>query len=83
MPTPPSTPGNVPDDTTGLTAAAAAVTAAQQALSAARRELSAAISAARTAGVPAHRIAEHTGLDAMTVRNILAIPSATTPASRP
>ncbi|MCX5233489.1 hypothetical protein [Streptomyces sp. NBC_00233] len=79
MPTPPSSPGNSPHDTTGLTAAAAAVTTAQQALSTARRELSAAVRTARQAGMPVHRIAEHTRLDTMTVRNILAIPPTRTP----
>ncbi|MCX5233186.1 hypothetical protein [Streptomyces sp. NBC_00233] len=83
MPTPPSFPGNASDDTTGLTAAAAAVTAAQQALGTARRELSAAVRAARRAGMPVHRIAEHTRLDTMTVRNILGIPPTGTPGNPP
>ncbi|MGW2207174.1 hypothetical protein [Streptomyces sp. NPDC001774] len=75
MPTPPHSPRNVPDGTTELETAAAAVTTAQHALHTARRELSAAVRAARRDGQPVHRIAERTGLDAMAVRNILAIPS--------
>ncbi|MFC8015163.1 hypothetical protein [Streptomyces cinereoruber] len=65
-------PGGMP----GLEAAAAAVTAAQRALTRARKELSAAIHEARQSGESVRDIAARTGLDAMTVRNILAIPPA-------
>ncbi|MFF5029808.1 hypothetical protein ACFY2J_37120 [Streptomyces collinus] len=61
--------------------AAAAVTAAQQALQTARRDLTAAIHAARHAGQSVSRIAARTGLDPVTVRNILAVTPAQTPAS--
>ncbi|MDQ1005575.1 DNA-directed RNA polymerase specialized sigma24 family protein [Streptomyces sp. V4I23] len=66
-------------DGRNLEAAAGAVTAAQQALQAARRDLAAAILAARHNGESVQRIATRTGLDAMTVRNILAV----TPAQAP
>ncbi|MFE5302270.1 hypothetical protein [Streptomyces sp. NPDC056632] len=67
----------LPDRTAGLESAAAAVTAAQQALNTARRHLTAAIWETRRAGEPVRRIAERTGLDVMTIRNILAVPPAT------
>lgn len=70
------------DDDGRLEAAAAAVTEAQQALQAARRDLAAAILAARQAGETVQRIAARTGLDAMTVRNILSVSPAQTPDGR-
>ncbi len=71
-----------PDGAAGLEAAAAAVIAAQQALHTARRDLTAAIWAARRAGEPVRRIAERTGLDIMTIRNILSVPPAKAPDGR-
>ncbi|MFD5065785.1 hypothetical protein, partial [Streptomyces sp. NPDC058394] len=56
---------------------------AQQALHTTRRDLTAAIWAARRAGEPVRRIAERTGLDIMTIRNILAVPPAKAPDGRP
>ncbi|MFB7601216.1 hypothetical protein [Streptomyces sp. NPDC056160] len=76
------TPAVSPADGTGdLEMAAAAVTAAQQALQAARRDLSAAIHTARHAGRSVQHIAARTGLDPVTVRNILAVTPAKTPDS--
>ncbi|MFI8008226.1 hypothetical protein [Streptomyces sp. NPDC086010] len=76
------TPAVPPADGTGdLETAAAAVTAAQQALQRARRDLSAAIHAARHAGQSVSRIAARTGLDPVTVRNILAVTPAKPPDS--
>ncbi|MFE9139641.1 hypothetical protein [Streptomyces sp. NPDC007355] len=49
----------------------------------ARRELSAAVHDARGGGEPVRAIAERTGLDAMTIRNILAVPPATPPGHGP
>ncbi|MEV5646384.1 hypothetical protein AB0L67_40945 [Streptomyces flaveolus] len=53
------------------------MTAAQQALQTARQELTAAIHAARHAGQSVKYIAARTGLDTVTVRNILAVTPAT------
>ncbi|MDX2565472.1 hypothetical protein PV371_38890 [Streptomyces sp. TX20-6-3] len=75
LPPPHPSPGGMP----GLEAAAAAVIAAQRALAQARRDLSAAVHDARGAGEPVRTIAERTGLDAMTIRNILAVPPAAPP----
>ncbi|MFJ8159272.1 hypothetical protein, partial [Streptomyces sp. NPDC094468] len=61
-----------PDDTS-LEDAVSAVTAAEEALREARRNLTAAITAARQAGESIPRIAHRTGMDAVTVRNILAV----------
>ncbi|KUJ54386.1 hypothetical protein ADL25_06030 [Streptomyces sp. NRRL F-5122] len=57
--------------------------AAQEVLHAARRDLAAAINTARQAGEPIQRIAQRTGLDAVTVRNILAVAPAPAPHVRP
>ncbi|MEU0664092.1 hypothetical protein [Streptomyces lavendulocolor] len=78
FPTPAASPA---DDTGDLEMAAAAVTAAQQELQTARRELTAAIHAARHAGRSVQHIAARTGLDPVTVRNILAVTPAKTPDS--
>uniref|UniRef100_UPI003F491ECA hypothetical protein n=1 Tax=Streptomyces sp. CA-141956 TaxID=3240051 RepID=UPI003F491ECA len=59
------------EDDTALEQAAAGVAAAQQALNAARRALSDAIVTARRQGEPEWRIAERSGLDPVTTRNIL------------
>ncbi|MGW1046767.1 hypothetical protein [Streptomyces sp. NPDC002547] len=72
-----------PSDNISLEDAAAAVAAAQEALHAARRDLAAAINTARRAGEPVPRIAQRTGLDAVTVRNILAVAPAQAPPDRP
>ncbi|MEU4134506.1 hypothetical protein [Streptomyces wuyuanensis] len=57
--------------------------AAQQALQTARRDLAAAILAARRAGEPVQRIAARTGLDVVTVRNILSVTPTQSPHGRP
>ncbi|MFD3535991.1 hypothetical protein [Streptomyces sp. NPDC058661] len=79
MPAESLSPHSSPGSTPGLEAAAAAVTAAQRALAQARRELSAAVHDARRGGEPVRAIAERTGLDAMTIRNILAVSPAVLP----
>ncbi|MGW0165946.1 hypothetical protein ACWDWT_12210 [Streptomyces sp. NPDC003343] len=61
----------------------AAVTAAQEVVHAARRDLAAAINTARQAGEPVQRIAQRTGLDAVAVRNILAVAPAPALHARP
>ncbi|MET8788363.1 hypothetical protein [Streptomyces sp. NPDC004589] len=72
----PSSAPKPPPDGTSLEDVAAGVTAAQKALYAARRDLAAAINAARQAGETVQRIAQRTGLDTVTVRNILAVAQA-------
>ncbi|TFV29908.1 hypothetical protein E4K10_46190 [Streptomyces sp. T1317-0309] len=59
------------------------MTVAQEALRAARRDLAAAINTARQAGLPIQRIAQCTGLNAVTVRNILAVAPAPPAAQAP
>ncbi|MER7820739.1 hypothetical protein [Streptomyces sp. NPDC096153] len=78
---PPSSTRTAKDDSS-LEAAAEAVTAAQQALQTARRDLAAAILAARRAGEPVQRIAARTGLDVVTVRNILSVTPTPSPDGR-
>lgn len=60
------------DNDASLESAAAALAAAQEAVHAARRDLSRAVTAAYRAGIPAARIAERTGMDTVSVRNLLA-----------
>ncbi|WP_220296807.1 hypothetical protein [Streptomyces sp. MBT84] len=71
----PSPPATLED---AAVAVAVAVTAAQEVVHAARRDLVAAINTSRQAGEPIQRIAQRTGLDAVAVRNILAVAPAPT-----
>ncbi|MFJ2478444.1 hypothetical protein ACIOWI_36915 [Streptomyces sp. NPDC087659] len=70
------------EDGGSLETAAAVVMAAQQALQTARRDLAAAIVAARRAGELVQRIAARTGLDPVTVRNILSVTPTRSPDGR-
>ncbi|MFE0654637.1 hypothetical protein ACFVZH_39660 [Streptomyces sp. NPDC059534] len=71
------------DDGEVLERAAADVAAVQRALRAARRALSDAVVAARQQGEPEWRVAERSGLDPVTIRNILAAAEAAAEASSP
>jgi hypothetical protein len=62
-------------DNSSLEDAVLAVTAGEKALRQARRNPTAAITAARQAGQTIPNIAQRTGRDAVTVRNILAVTS--------